>query len=588
MATRYLAIVSATADEWALVPKALEALTGLTASHVSSSLTVFVEYDRDIIKMEGTDGLAIGTVFSREDRPKRISKFGAAQTARLVRSSGRALMKEYWGGYVAFVPSEDGNISIIRDPSAQAACYYLFKHPFWVFASDVEALISSGFFEPIVDWRALAHQLRSAGIKSTRTALTGLFELLPGFALSLQSDKSESHPYWSPWDHVGKRMNRKAGEIRAELKDTISGAIGAWAGQYANILLGISGGLDSSVVAAALAARHSSVTFMTMATRTPDGDERVYARVLAHSLGIPLIEKIYEPSEVDFLRGVSLHLPRPMGGAMSQVSTQVVKGVLPDGRDSAYFTGRGGDNVFCYSQSATPLLDRIYTEGLTPAVLTTIRDICDLSGASVWDVVAMALRRHRARSNAYSWRRNNRFLTEATATTPLFDHPWLDLPDSGLPGKAVHIAMLLRIIDNLEPSARNLTVDEITPLVSQPIVEAALAIPTWEWLRGGRNRSPVRDAYSDDLPREILYRKGKAGPDTFATDLLAANMTAVREHLLDGCLCYEGLVDRTALELSLGEFFHSKTNDAPRLLQLAEAESWARHWTRKVPVRKSA
>jgi asparagine synthase (glutamine-hydrolysing) len=162
--------------------------------------------------------------------------------------------------------------------------------------------------------------------------------------------------------------------------------------------------------------------------------------------------------------------------------------------------------------------------------------------------------------------------------TEVFTHPWLDAPADALPGKAAHVAMLTRIQGTIDGFSRLEAPPQINPLLSQPIVEACLRIPTWQWCEGGQNRAVARLAFREDLPPRIVNRRSKGGPDSFAFDVIEANRALLREQLLEGVLAQRGLLDLKALENCLDARRWIQRDDYVRLSALAEAEAWVRHW----------
>src|SRR3546814_15687375 len=69
--------------------------------------------------------------------------------------------------------------------------------------------------------------------------------------------------------------------------------------------------------------------------------------------------------------------------------------------------------------------------------------------------------------------------------------------------------------DLIELYPRSTAAPQITPLLSQPIVELCLSIPTWQWVRGGRDRAVARAAVADLLPALIAQRRTKGGQTGF-------------------------------------------------------------------------
>src|SRR3546814_15117706 len=48
----------------------------------------------------------------------------------------------------------------------------------------------------------------------------------------------------------------------------------------------------------------------------------------------------------------------------------------------AFFSGNGGDNIFCAIRSASPFVDRFMAQGPRHGLFDTLRELSDLTGAS--------------------------------------------------------------------------------------------------------------------------------------------------------------------------------------------------------------
>ncbi len=98
------------------------------------------------------------------------------------------------------------------------------------------------------------------------------------------------------------------------------------------------------------------------------------------------------------------------------------------------------------------------------------------------------------------------------------------------------------------------------------------------WFEEGRNRVPVRQAYADRLPASVVGRRSKGTPTGFLARLIERDADLLRPFLLDGCLAIHGVIDRAAVEAALAPGPARDLRFA-RLLQLADAEAWARSWS---------
>ncbi len=583
MATHFLAFATRVRDGLRFLPESVSLdPTDLIEVYTSPHLRVLTNDINDVTVLSDA-GVLIGTVFERQGSYGRPAPDHTDLAARARGTGGESLFQDLWGGYVAFLELDDAReIHVIRDPSGAFPCLYLQIGGVRVIASDAETLLEAGFLKTTINWAAIRRHFYAPDLKSTETALIGCKELLPGHRLSLTFSGDLVKPVWTPWSFVAPRAWSNSAQMVDELRETIDLCVNRWAARFQNILLGVSGGLDSSIIAACLDRQDTPWTAMTMATHAAEGDERNYARQLTDHLGRSLVERFHNLSDVDISATSSGHLPRPFGLIFGQSQDRAKQVLANEFGFDAFFTGQGGDNIFCYMQSATPLVDRLCAEGLSLGAWTTMRDIARLTQTSLLDVAIHAARRMARRDPTYLWPRHGNLLsTVQDAELPqTLHHPWLEAPARALPGKAVHIAKLLRIQSTVDGYSRKTYGPLVTPLLAQPLVEVCLSIPTWQWSSGGINRSIVRDAFADRLPRSLIERQSKAGPVSFAFEVIESNRGRLKELLLDGLLASENIIDRRGTEALLDDGSVIRPPAHNELMMLAEAEAWARHWSK--------
>lgn len=522
----------------------------------------------------GEQGCILGTVLTRDGEGGRLSTLAAIGADRILKTRGKALLEDYWGAYVAALGSGEP-IRVRRDPSGTLPCYYSNIGALTILASDAELLAEAGVAIK-VDLEEVARQLYRAFVPAPETALGGVRELLAGFAIMLPAKPPEQEAWWSPWDHV-TADGLPSADLAEQLRDTVLGCIRRLAMSRGRLLLSVSGGLDSSIIAACL--KGTETVCLTMFADDPSGDERPYARALCHQLGLPLVERAYRLEDIDIGEPLAPHLPRPRDRTQAVAYERVHLAVASELGADAFVTGNGGDNVFGYSQSAAPIADRYLEEGISRGLLSALADVCRQTGCSIVDALRHAARlAHEDRS--YKVRPNALFLDPVVAASfgDRIRHPWLAAPDGALPGKAAHISAVLRVQPNIEAS-RGYYLPVLTPLLSQPIVELCLSIPSWAWRRGGRDRSLARQAFASDLPAMILNRRVKGTPSRFAAKLLDHFRGAIRERLLGGRLAGSRLIDSIAVERALKGDRPVPDLERVRLLELVNAEAWIGHWT---------
>lgn len=525
------------------------------------------------------DAVLLGPVLDRHGPGDRPAQLDEAIWQSIRSGSADPLLARFWGGFV-LLSWVEGRLQVFREPSAAMPCYYAAISGGVLIGSSIAALIDAGLPRPSVEMERIADVLYRADLPWQDTALTGVHELLPGDALTISHDSFTVRQTWSPWGHVAIDANADFAEHAERVRRAVQNAVAGWCEASGPALVGVSGGLDSSILAACMSRKGPLPICVTLATDDAEGDERAYARQVCDHLGLALLEAEYDLADIAIDRPARPDLPRPTGRLIAQGYSAAVARAAQAHGVQAFFTGNGGDNVFAFSQSAGALADRLIYEGPFVGSWRTARDICRLTGCSLGQAGRAALRLL-ARPRRYRWRPDRRFLARSVVADldrqPLV-HPWLDAPSGALPGKAAHIASLLRIQRHLDGTGQLGEVAVVNPLMALPVIEACLAIPSWMWCQGGRNRSMAREAFRADLPRGIVERVSKGGPDAFGARIVEHFRGAIRDRLLGGNLASGGIIDRGALERRLSDERPDWGPDRVRLLELLEAEAWIDHW----------
>ena len=109
-------------------------------------------------------------------------------------------------------------------------------------------------------------------------------------------------------------------------------------------------------------------------------------------------------------------------------------------------------------------------------------------------------------------------------------------------------------------------------MLSQPVVELCLAVPSWDWVAGGQDRAVARKAFASHLPAEVVWRRNKGRLETMCAEAFLAQRHALAPLLLEGWLARAGLIDRERVEAYLDRERIGADYDYFRLLELADIE----------------
>jgi len=489
------------------------------------------------------------------------------------------LTSQCWGAYLAvFRDLGSGQLAAYPDPSGLLPVYRRETASHVLLSSEPGLLGEVLNGEPLcVSWFELQSYLAWPELRQRSTCLAGVSELTPGVLWTIGRSGDASVQIWRPQDFMPVGTAPTFESAAEELRDLATTTIGAWAGQFGQVAVAASGGVDSSLICAAMAKGGHAFDCITLATADPSGDESAFVRLLGDHLGVRTIASTYALSHVDLLRPASLGLARPSRKAFMVALERALVAAAGELSADVVFDGNGGDNLFCFLHSAAPLIDRLRAMGPRLGACSTFVDLCRLTGCDAGTMARAVLRRIMRPRPTGLWPPDLRLLADRPLAPPEPWTPWFEVDVGKHGGKRDHLALLMRGQNHVNDVGG---LPRFSPLMSQPPVEFCLSVPTWLWCRGGINRALARAAFAPDLPREIVVRTSKAGPDSFIRKLFDANRRVIREGLLDGLLASQGVIDRGATEAALSVDALSGDSIVYRLLDLIEAEAWARSWRR--------
>ncbi|HEX4693591.1 asparagine synthase-related protein [Sphingomonas sp.] len=526
-------------------------------------------------------GIVIGAVFG-DGRPNAFDAFDLDDRTAIAASRGGVLVERHWGSYLAVLPpGESEELTLCRGPFGHLSCYTRWAQGRWWFASDAALLAAAGGAPPF-DPDALARHLAYPELADEETCLGGVHDLRGGDRVVLGAGGTRhSRTCWSPWSFA-ERATRctDRDEASRRIRDATRLAVTAHASLHDRVLLLLSGGLDSSIVAACLKSNGGRASALTFVTTDRIGDEREFARIAAAGTGLDLTERFRESDGVCFERSAAASLPRPMARAFNQESHRLATVEARSVGATAIFDGGGGDNLFCSHRSVAAVADCLLTDGFGQAFAATARALGSLTHAGLPRVVAGAIKRAWFRPAGLRLVRDTSFLSPRAAAIGVArpDHPWLVAPPGALPGRAVHVSLLATAQASIESGGVAGEIDRVSPIVTQPVAEACLQIPSHFWFAPGHDRAAARRAFADALPARIIDRRSKGSPAPFAASLLEQRRESLKPFLLDGVLAGHGLLDTEAVRAFLDDPAPQRGFGFTRFLTVIDAEAWARNW----------
>jgi len=557
-------------------------------------------------------GVIIGRLFERRQNDYSTApklSFDEHQARRIVESAGQCLIDDYWGTYLAVICDEaGGKCHVFRDPVGTLPCYFVSHRGVNVFCTHIEDAVRLLPGEFPINRGYLARWLFYPSLMTTQTGLENVSELPAGERLTFERGTRSRVRMWNPVTFASGPDFSTPEQAAQSLRSTLQSTVNAWASCYGRITHRLSGGLDSSILAACLAHAPSKpeLTFLNLSIdvgfdqlrfhrhgldkRSEEkvraiaghGDERYFARLVAKRWNVELVQRQRDLS-MDLRRLWNVRLTTAPSMYFTQLEMDDAELELVQmHRPEAFFSGQAGDSVLLATLQALPAIDYARLHGLRRGLWHQIVASCALSKDSLWSVLGKTLasgllRRPYVPPLSILDRPT---LLNRTFTPEDFGSSIVELPNYAAlpPGKQNHVRGVAWSAYHEFVFGSGQYAEHIDPLNSQPLWELLLRLPTYTLLAGGVSRGLARRAFADVLPSEIRRRqvKGTGGP--FYQHLLRRNKALVRETLLDGLLVKENYFDRHKLDVCLSQDDPSITVAAHVLLCYLAAEIWLRQW----------
>lgn len=549
--------------------------------------------------LEPDRGVLLGAAFRRHLDPENTAPAdrlipNREQSERIVASRGRWLVDHAWGDYVALMRDPMARRSwVLKDPAGNLPCLRTGFRGVEVVFAHIEDLLATGLFEFTVNPRYLANRVLHGGVLEDE-ALNGIERVYRGECVELKGNgkRGERAFHWHPLHFPGANdLIEDAAYAARAMRATVRSCTHTLVQEHRSALLRLSGGLDSSIVAACLSDAPGKPELHCYTYHASEGrsDERPWARLAAARSGLKLEEHAVTAESIPLPSAVTMPAMAEPTAVMGYLLRSTLEHrIATEHHASAVFTGDGGDSGFCGETFAYAASEYLRRRGLGLQAWRLASHVAAITQESSWAVMIKSLRR---------WLRGagmehhltallpaSRLLTEelrasySAATT--FPHPWLaDL-------HPVPWALIRRLGALLAPPesyniAQGLPAPEIlSPLYSQPATELFLRIPVDVHFQDGRERGLARNAFSGEVPPEILRRMWKDRAQGFLDHLMQRHRKFLRELMIDGVLVQEGLLNREAVEETLTDRLSTSPVYPGELLRHLDVEIWARQWHR--------
>lgn len=449
----------------------------------------------------------------------------------------RAAVGRFCGMFaLAIWSAADGKLFLARDPLGMKPLYYaaLPGGQGFVFASEIKAFLALPDFKVRMSRDALRQFLEFGyTFDHHATSLEGVFKLPPGHSMEVinGSPLAPKAFFTAPAPEATDLRNDR--ERESDLYDTLSEVVGQHLIADVPVGLLLSGGLDSSVIAA-LAARRTRITTISMGFAESQIDERPFARLVASHIGSDHHEITIHPREIsDGLEDVAWFFD-DLFADWGTVSTRLMYKKCREAGIKVVLVGEGSDELF----GGYPIFE-------------TARD---LRGPMTWRLFQLYRR--------YAGRRYGGQFARFLATM----RGYLDQTGGDL-FQAVRLFETRNQLPNnyvmkVDKASMSVSVEARAPFLDRRVAELAYRTPASELLKKGTNKNLLRSmaARYNLLPLEITRRE-KYGASIAASWMDESQK--FRDYARQVILDRNGWVDELGLRRAMTDYFDGTRRGYP-------------------------
>jgi asparagine synthase (glutamine-hydrolysing) len=405
---------------------------------------------------------------------------------------------------VAILDRASKELHLARDRFGEKPLFYSAGGGRFAYSSNTTALALLPWVDTDIDIGSVDKYLALHYVPGRRTIFNGIHRVLPGERLSvrLQSLEMQSTRYYMP--PFGAVEDVPLADLRRLLESAVSTRL------VADVPVGIflSGGIDSSLVAAIAAKHHPAIDTFSVGFKDARYDESKHAKVVAKAIGSSHHHFVFDECVFhELLPAVVEGLDEPIGDQALLPTYWLCREARK--HVTVVLSGEGADELFGgYDYYARFLPDRRWlstvkgwiTDGET---LSSPLRLCNNRGPitpSGFPLVMDPEGRRRLLGSVpdkpESWEEQicstlggvgNSLRRAALADL------WTWLPDD--------------LLVKLDRMAMVSSVEGRAPFLSPPLVEAALRLPSDRRMTSRRSKVALREVAASLLPRDIAERK---------------------------------------------------------------------------------
>jgi asparagine synthase (glutamine-hydrolysing) len=485
---------------------------------------------------------------------------------------------------------------LVRDRIGVKPLYYSVYNGGLTFASEIKAILEDPDVARAWSPDAIDAYLTLQYVPCPRTIYRDIRKLPPAHLLVAQDGHVSIRPYWD-LTFTGDGDPSKEDEYLDRLDALVTESVRLRL--LSDVPLGafLSGGIDSSIVVAAMA-ETSSAPVVTTSVGFDEGafNELEYARAVASHLGTTRHETIVTPNIGDLLPKLAWHLDEPFADS-SAVPTYYVSAAARE-HVTVALSGDGGDELWAgYARHRVEQWEMQARRwlgaggGLVAGTIAN-RIPLGLKGARSLRHLALPPADACARKHAYGQFEGDgrRSLYASDFAAEVRDHD----PFAGFRAayhactspdpldRALYVDVKTYLVDDImtkvDKMSMAVSLESREPLLDHKLLEFAATVPTALKLKNGRSKHLLRRLLERRVPKSIVDRPKHGFEAPIGGWLRGPLAPMVTDLFGDGRLKARGVLDDRAVQRIWREHRDGLRDHRHRLWSLVMLELWFRQF----------
>ena len=487
------------------------------------------------------------------------------------------------------------DVFLARDRLGIKPLYYYYNDQFFVFASEIKAILKSGLVKAEVNKEVIDHYINLGYVPAPFTLFKGIKKVRPGYTMSVNfMCQIKERCFWDiPFrDGVKKRSFM---DYSSELKELLIDCVKSHL--ISDVPLGVflSGGVDSSAVVAFMT-KELSVPVKTFSVGY-DGNHQVselkYARKVANLYHTDHHEFILRPEP--FFESLDTFLDfseEPVVESAAIALHQLAKLAKPEA--TVLLSGEGADEVLAgypiygkmmFIEKLYGFVNGSFLSRVIPAGNTAIPE--KLRKYLHWIHSPFDERYRTVSCDVIPSVRNDLYTKEFNEVVDdsfeeLFRSKYSELKDNSMLQKMLYVDTKYWLPDDLllkaDKSTMAASIELRVPFLDHKLIEYACTIPDEYKNNGAKGKVILKKIMEDYLPHEIIYRRKMGFPVPIAQWFASELYAPISEILLAEVTINRGYFNKRYLQKILKLHRKKRGDYSRRIMSLLTLELWHRKY----------